>query len=501
MAFDFVYNPDGAVLKSFLKDNSFVRLLRGNVGSGKSVACAVDIFIRATRQAPGQDGIRRSRWAVVRNTNPQLKTTTIKTWLDWFPEGIFGKFNWSSPYTHMLRFGDVELEVIFLALDVPADVRKLLSLELTGVWINEARELPKAILDGCTQRVGRYPSLRDGGCTWSGITADTNPPEDDHWWPIMAGDTPAPDWMNEAERASLVRPEGWRFFSQPPAMLEVFDKKDKAKLAGYTDNPARENGAYLPASYYQRMIAGKTRAWIDVYVMGRYGIITEGRPVYGTFNEAIHVASEQLAPVPGHVVYVGIDFGLTPAATFGQLVNGRHFLQRELIATNMGILRFIPMLKELMAREYPGYSFVFTGDPAGDFRAQTDESTPFDILNAAGIPAKPASSNDPIIRQGAVETALGSLVNGLPGYVVSACCRVMKAGFLGGYHIKDGHSTPAKDSYSHPHDAEQYRMMGTGAGRQLVQSAEGAMRPWVARSGFSPRVHSLGRGAGKRRLF
>ena len=70
---------------------------------------------------------------------------------------------WSVPYTHFMNIGDVELEVIFLALDRPEDVKKLLSLELTGIWINEAREIPKSIIDACTMRVGRYPSMREGG--------------------------------------------------------------------------------------------------------------------------------------------------------------------------------------------------------------------------------------------------------------------------------------------------------------------------------------------------
>ena len=162
--------------------------MRGPVGSGKSVACCIEIIRRALEQKPAEDGIRRSRWAVIRNTNPQLRTTTIKTWLDWFPETEWGNFAWSVPYTHKIKKGDIELEVIFLALDRPEDVKKLLSLELTGVWINEAREIPKSIVDACSMRVGRYPSMRDGGPSWYGVICDTNPPDTDHWWSIMSGE-------------------------------------------------------------------------------------------------------------------------------------------------------------------------------------------------------------------------------------------------------------------------------------------------------------------------
>ena len=74
----FKYKPDGDILKTFMKDNSFFRGIRGPVGSGKSVACCVEIFRRSLEQKKNQEGKRKSRWAVIRNTNPQLKTTTIK---------------------------------------------------------------------------------------------------------------------------------------------------------------------------------------------------------------------------------------------------------------------------------------------------------------------------------------------------------------------------------------------------------------------------------------
>ena len=151
------YKPPGNVAKTFMKDPSFVRGLRGPVGSGKSVTCCMEIMRKATQQKPNEKGVRRTRWAVVRNTNPQLKTTTIKTWRDWFDDDL-GRFIWSPPYTHHLNFAladktIVECEVIFLALDKTEDVKKLLSLELTGVWVNEAREIGKSIVDACTMRV------------------------------------------------------------------------------------------------------------------------------------------------------------------------------------------------------------------------------------------------------------------------------------------------------------------------------------------------------------
>ena len=158
---DIVYKPSGDVSRKFMKSEAFVRGIRGPVGSGKSAACCVELFRRASQQAVNPiTQKRQTRWAIIRNTFPELRTTTVKTWLDWFPENVFGKFNWQPPYTHMIRFADMEMEVLFLALDRPDDVKKLLSLELTGAFINEARECNKSIIDAVTMRVGRYPASR-----------------------------------------------------------------------------------------------------------------------------------------------------------------------------------------------------------------------------------------------------------------------------------------------------------------------------------------------------
>mgnify|MGYP003317785214 FL=1 len=135
------YKAPGEVIKTFMKDDSFFRGVRGPVGSGKSVSCCIEIFRRSLLQQKNPQGVRKSRWAVIRNTNPQLRTTTIKTWLDWFPEDTWGNFAWSVPYTHRILKNDLDIEVIFLALDRPEDVKKLLSLELSLVLFSLFNEI------------------------------------------------------------------------------------------------------------------------------------------------------------------------------------------------------------------------------------------------------------------------------------------------------------------------------------------------------------------------
>ena len=485
---DFKYKPDGDVLKGFMKDDSFFRGIRGPVGSGKSVGCCVEVFRRALEQKPNDDGVRKSRWAVIRNTNPQLRTTTIKTWLDWFPESDWGNFKWSVPYTHHIKVNDLDLEVIFLALDRPEDVKKLLSLELTGIWVNEAREIPKSIIDACTMRVGRYPSMREGGASWSGVICDTNAPEEDHWWAIMSGEVPIPDHIPREQATMLVKPDNWRFFVQPPAMKEVLN--DKKEVTSYSLNKDAENKKNILETYYPNLIRGKTKSWIDVYVMNRLGLIQEGKPVYPDFVTETHLADEEIPVAAGIPLYVGIDFGLTPSAVFGQKVRGRCLVQAEIVAIDMGVVRFAELLRQEIATRFSGLDVYIYGDPAGDFRAQTDESTPFQILRGAGLKAVPAPSNSVDLRLEAVASQLTKMSEGLPAFLIDRRCQTLVKGFQGGYCYRRMQVSgeryddkPEKNMYSHIHDALQYMMLGAGEGRSLI-AGQKPVKAFNARKGF-----------------
>jgi hypothetical protein len=431
------YSPPGPTVKRFGNSKAFVRGIKGPIGSGKSVGCVIEILRRAQMQAKGPDGIRRTRWAVVRNSYPELKSTTMKTWSEWAP----GKISGAPPYTYLLETDELHLEVIFLALDHPDDARKVLSLEVTGVWLNEAREIPKTIVDGLSGRVGRYPSKNMGGCTWSGIIMDTNPPDSESWWYKLA----------ETEK-----PEGWDFFEQP---------------AG--DSPEAENIENLPPGYYERIKAGKDPEWIKVYVKGEYGFVIEGNPVYPMFRDSFHTATENVIPDHRLSLQIGIDFGLTPAAIIGQrLVNGGWLIVDELVSDNSGIIRFAETLTAYMYDNYSGYDISGCfGDPAGNTRG-ADERTSFDIMNAHS-PWKwkmAADTNEIPMRLEVVKAALNRAIDGKPGFILSPKCAMLRKGFSGGYHYKllrsgDGtqsHSEPNKNQYSHPHDALQYLLLGAG---------------------------------------
>ena len=83
------YTPPPSLVP-FLQCESFISLISGPVGSGKSSAAMIKIAYMAKLMRPGKDGMRRSRCVVVRNTNQMLTDATIPTFMTWFPEGVAG---------------------------------------------------------------------------------------------------------------------------------------------------------------------------------------------------------------------------------------------------------------------------------------------------------------------------------------------------------------------------------------------------------------------------
>ena len=112
-------------------------------------------------------------------------------------------------------------------------------------------------------------------------------------------------------------------------MQEV--KNVNKEVERYEQSKKAENAKNLRSDYYQSIVRGKTKSWIDVYVMNRLGTIEDGKPVYKDFSMETHVASEPIIPAEAPY-YVGIDFGLTPACVFAQQVRGRWLILDEIVA-------------------------------------------------------------------------------------------------------------------------------------------------------------------------
>lgn len=449
--------------------DAYVRLLAGPIGAGKSVCCAHELMRWAVAQKPNHEGVRKTRFLVVRNTVDQLRSTTYKTITDWFPPNLYGSYKATEKTLfYKLRLPDntiVQTEWMLIALDTPDDVRKALSLEATGLWGNECRELHPEVVDGLLMRVNRYPSMKDGGATRAGAIFDTNMPGEDTWWEQKMSDPP----------------KNWSVHVQPPAVISLADyieeynddpaEQDTA-VGGdevvYTTNPEADNIDNLARDYYPNTLEGKTEDFINVYLRCKFGRTLSGLPVYDkTFKPHRHISETYLEPVrsESYPLCIGLDFGRTPAAVIGQLTpRGKVHILSELISENMGIQTFVEsMLRPHLYERFPGLTFFIGPDPAGWQKTQLGETSPAEFLRDCGFNMVKPQTNDPKRRIEAVERLLGESVDTEPRLQIDPRCRHLIQAFRGGYKWKTnkqgelaGDTSPMKNFASHISDAMQY---------------------------------------------
>jgi hypothetical protein len=293
----------------------------------------------------------------------------------------------------------------------------------------------------------------------------------------MRGDVPPPDWMTEEQRNSLKKPANWQFYTQPPGLMEEFD--EKGRLSGYRPNPEAENLKYLPPDFYMEKTAGQTKSWIDANIMNRSSVVVDGKPVYPQFRRDVHVSEKQLATIPDVPVIVGLDFGRQPAALMGQQLRGDWFVQREYIGRDMSAVEFAPLLKTYLAQQYPGFKFIFWGDPAGQHRGQATDKTPFEVFRDHGMTVLPAPNpqNQYTVRHEAVNAVLmrRSSSGRSSALLVDPRCPTYITGMTGGYFMRrlrvsgDRYSDePEKNQYSHVCEAGENMLLGGGEGKSVT---------------------------------
>jgi PBSX family phage terminase large subunit len=457
-----IYKPSktGAL---FGADQTFVQLVMGAYGSGKSTMCIQKIVDQACKMPRWNKNRRRSKWLIIRNTSGELQSTTLQTWLTWFGElgDIKKRQKPLLTYEHTFNdgFGLVELELVFIALDRDEDIRKLKSIEATGAYINELSEVPQAVLHHLIGRVNhRYPS--QAFCSepyWSGIICDTNPPDEDHWI---------------YKDFELNPTENYKIFHQPTGlMLNPDGTLIKDNKGNCIANPLADNYENLSPDYYVKLSEKRSEGFIKVYCIGRYGIVESGKRVYPEYNDDIHSAQNVVA-IQGIPIHLCWDFGLTPACIVFQITaRGRVLVLKEYLAEDMGIRTFAQnIVLPSLPIDFP-YNKIGASeaDPAGMASdGIMEELSCIGELCSLGIETHAAHTNDPVARISSVRYFLNTMIDGQPAFQLNRDnCPVLRKGFVNGYHFKrlsiSGderfHDKPNKNRFSHPHDALQYGLM------------------------------------------
>jgi hypothetical protein len=470
-------SPLGRVAGGFCLDNHEIAAIMGPVGSAKTTAASMRLGRHAYQQRP-YDGIRRTRFAIVRNTGPQLHDTTMKSWFKLFPtDNKFRKYT-STTKTQTWRFRPegqkdmIHAEFLFRALDDEDDVANLLSLEVTGFWFNELREINTNILAHAGRRAGRFPGGDLGGCTWRGWFGDTNP------W----------DATSDLHEMFVADPrDGYAFFKQPGGMdpdaenLENLEQTQETLALPWNDERRRAQGR----TYYINALRDFKKSEADMYVHCKYGASRVGKPVYESYEDNTHCRPFDLITVsnpkqaPFTPILIGYDnTGRTPAALIAQrTMNGQWRCRYEFIGEGMGMKAHAAALRVFLTQKIPDFRIdKITCDPAGEAKDANDINMRQIVMaEFPGVTVVNARTNDIATRIEAFDGPLRRMVNGEPAVIIHPDCKTLRKACLNKYQYRrlkiagEERYTEEPDKSAKPYDdianAGQYLMLGGGEGR------------------------------------
>ena len=433
------YTPP-PIIEEFILDyrpsKLFYDWIIGPVGSGKTTSLFFKLCYMAGLQEPGPDGVRRTKAVIVRNTMPQLRDTTMKSWAQWFRDGESGEWQ-ATRNIFILRFDDVECEVLFRALDTAADVERVLSLDLTFAIVDEFVQIPREIIEAVSGRCSRYPAVKDGGATNWGMWGSSNPSTEDNWWfDYLHNDLPG----------------NARYFHQPSGL-----SPDAENLTGLQGG----------RNYYTNLATGKSEAWIKQFIEAEWGYSIAGTPVVPSFKPDLHLAMKPLMFQPNYPIVVGLDPGLKGSAMiFGQEdLHGRLLVLGELVQSGYGADRLMrERLRPYLRARFPDAQVILAPDPAAGNRAQSDERSVVDVMRKY-YDVKIETNNRLPLRLDAIENYTTRLTGaGMALQVDAKECPQLVRALKGGWRytmdtkredqVKS--AEPEKNPYSHPGDAFGY---------------------------------------------
>ena len=440
------YTPP-ATVKDFIRHyrpgELFLDWIVGPVGSGKTTGMFFKLCYMAQLQAPSPiDGIRRSRCVIVRNTAPQLADTTIKSFNYWFKDGVAGKWK-ATTKDFILRFGDVECEVMFRPLDTPDDIDRVLSLEVTFAIIDEFVQIPQAIVEALSARCGRYPPEIDGGATNWGMWGASNPGMEGDWWYPMLEDH---DMLPTGQDV----PENWLYFKQPSG----FDEK-------------AENTENLPGKrdYYTNLAKGKTKHWIKQFIEVEWGYSLAGFPVFPMFTVELHVAKRPIYANRARTLLIGYDPGKYSAWIFGQYDEeyGRVNVLDEIVLEGYATDRAIAeKVKPLIRSRYMGFDVLVIPDPSSANQSMATQGSSVVKELKKHFKVHLDTDNTIASRLDPAMYYMMRLTGDGPALMLNAHVAKLRRALVTGYRYvidRKGESksdTPDKNIHSHPADGFTY---------------------------------------------
>lgn len=468
----------GPVSQAFVDSRAPISVMMGPEGSGKTTSGILKGIKLAALWPRTEPGITRVKFAMIRRLQKDLEATTMESWLRWFPKS---NGDWrggkGAPASHDIilehpQGGIIEMRVEFKATGDLRVEEAMRGWEGSFVYVDEVDLAPANVLRWVRGRCGRYPSetiAQNPKMAWG----TCNAPEDGSWVIEDFIDDPKP---------------GHKLFLQPSGL-----------------SPKAENLAALGRDFYRQMAVTMSDYERKRRIENIPGLSQGAQAVFPEFNPDFHIAAGELPVIPRSRVVVGLDAGGTPAATFKQRgANGQwrvlgqittHDKQHHSIT---GPTRMGEAVAQLLAERFRGCPVEGIADPSAAYGADTanGESNWIEIVaRVAGIPVRPAPTNDPTVRREAMRAPLTRMIDGrAPGILLcpvhaKLLARALARDFQ--WQVINGRrgDRPVKNWASHLVEACEYGLLDGGHYHEVMarqSMSQKRFQPVIAPSDFNP---------------
>lgn len=260
----------------------------GGFGSGKSVVLCTAIITQAV--------LYGGEYSIHRHFMPELRRTTMKTFLDMCPKELILEIRVADAEVH-LKSAKGKAIIYFIGLDEPG---KIDSMNLSGFAIDEASQTTEEALLKLQGRLRNPKGLRKG---------------------LLVGNPKGRDHV-------------YRYFVSKLAVREDMRHKYKMIVAPSTEN------VHLPEGYIEGMLGSYSKERIQRDIMGSFDSF-EGM-IYNEFDRSVHVVKPYDIP-DAWTRIIGQDDGYTnPAASIfgavdenGDIVIYDEVYVRETVVTDL----------------------------------------------------------------------------------------------------------------------------------------------------------------------
>lgn len=415
-------------LFKFANDPARVKVVIGPAGSAKTSYVATDLLKIACMQHPDREGVRHSRFLIIRNIYKDLSTATKETMRVMMSPLVH--FTNSDPPEGKAFFalGDgtkVSIKMDFLAMDSPNAYNTLLGYEPTAVYFDEINKVSEEAVLAAARRVGRYPGkllTQGNGVVGHCVLGSCNGPIKNSWlhkW--SQGERK--DIFSQIE--AQTNTPFFALYRQPPALLRPTTASGK-----WEPNPEAENISNLVGgyNYYYEMLAGEDQD-IQAFVEGDWANLPLGTRVFPTFSKMHIIAHDKIKGLAKSGLFLSFDYGRTPVGLIAvQNVSGGLIIVGETMGEQMGMSTFYSSkLYPYLMKNFPAAAIAAAwGDPAGFSKDNSGEASPVSVLMENGIEVQHPGTNNIEPRLEAVRRHMMTL-NGAnqPMLMVSDRCEFL----------------------------------------------------------------------------